>query len=51
MKNRFIKMAAGLYISYFILGMINIIIGSNMENLSDQLNTSASGDTVTWSLP
>ncbi|MCK1986465.1 MULTISPECIES: MFS transporter [unclassified Peribacillus] len=43
MKNPFIKMATGLYISYFILGMINIIIGSNMENLSEQLNTSASG--------
>ena len=43
MKNPYIKMAIGLYISYFILGMINIIIGSNMENLSNQLNTSASG--------
>ncbi|MFE4354476.1 MFS transporter [Peribacillus butanolivorans] len=43
MKNPYIKMAIGLYISYFILGMINIIIGSNMENLSNQLNASASG--------
>lgn len=42
MKNPFIKMAAGLYISYFILGMINVIIGSNMENLSNQLDTTTS---------
>ncbi|MCP6683992.1 MFS transporter [Bacillus nakamurai] len=36
-------MAAGLYINYFLLGMINIIIASNMESLSKQLHTSAAG--------
>lgn len=43
MKNIYTKMAAGLYINYFLLGMINIIIASNMEALSKQLHTSAAG--------
>ncbi|MBT2711517.1 hypothetical protein J7E23_01540 [Pseudomonas sp. ISL-88] len=43
MKNKYTNMAAGLYINYFPLGMIHIIIASNMESLSKQLHTSAAG--------
>lgn len=50
MKNIYTKMAAGLYINYFLLGMINIIIASNMEALSKQLHTSAAGSAI-WSPP
>ncbi|MFL0497846.1 MFS transporter [Priestia megaterium] len=34
MKNPYIKSSFGLYINYFLLGMINIIIAANMESLS-----------------
>ncbi|RAS73664.1 MFS transporter [Priestia endophytica] len=34
MKNPYIKSSLGMYINYFMLGMINIIIAANMENLS-----------------
>ncbi|PSA89992.1 MFS transporter [Bacillus atrophaeus] len=43
MKNQYTKMAIGLYINYFLLGMVNIILASNMESLSKQLGTSAAG--------
>lgn len=36
MKNPFIKTSLGMYLNYFMLGMINIIIASNMDNLSDR---------------
>ncbi|WP_316572620.1 MFS transporter [Neobacillus sp. YIM B06451] len=39
MKNRYLKMAMGLYLNYLLLGMINVIIASNMNFLSQQLNT------------
>ncbi|MGY3838909.1 MFS transporter [Bacillus atrophaeus] len=43
MKNQYTKMAIGLYINYFLLGMVNIILASNMESLSKQLDTTAAG--------
>ncbi|AKL83501.1 MFS transporter [Bacillus atrophaeus] len=43
MKNQYTKMAIGLYINYFLLGMVNIILASNMESLSKQLGTTAAG--------
>jgi MFS family permease len=36
-------MTAGLYINYFLLGMINIIFSSNMSFLTNQLNTDEAG--------
>ncbi|WP_409276352.1 MFS transporter [Neobacillus sp. SCS-31] len=39
MKNPYLKMAMGLYLNYLLLGMINVIIASNMNFLSQQLNT------------
>lgn len=38
MKHKYLNMALGLYLSYFLLGMINIILASNMSFLSEQLN-------------
>ncbi|MDE5054691.1 MFS transporter (plasmid) [Niallia taxi] len=38
MKHKYLNMALGLYMSYFLLGMINIILASNMSFLSEQLN-------------
>ncbi|MCY9108969.1 MFS transporter [Bacillus atrophaeus] len=43
MKNQYTKMAISLYINYFLLGMVNIILASNMESLSKQLGTTAAG--------
>ncbi|MBU8726935.1 MFS transporter [Bacillus pumilus] len=34
MKNPYIKSSIGMYLNYFMLGMINIIIASNMDSLS-----------------
>ncbi|WP_043934465.1 MFS transporter [Bacillus sp. EB01] len=39
MNNQYIKMATGVYLNYLLLGMINVIIASNMNFLSQQLNT------------
>ena len=36
MKNKYIKTSFGMYLNYFMLGMINIIIASNMNNLSNR---------------
>ncbi|MFL0581259.1 MFS transporter [Solibacillus silvestris] len=36
MKSPFLKTSLGMYLNYFMLGMINIIIASNMDNLSDR---------------
>ncbi|MCE4048788.1 MFS transporter [Bacillus sp. Au-Bac7] len=38
MKHKHLNMALGLYLSYFLLGMVNIILASNMSFLSEQLN-------------
>ncbi|MEK5389223.1 MFS transporter [Margalitia sp. FSL K6-0131] len=40
MKNRYIKTSAGMYLNYFMLGMINIIVASNMHNLSSKYHVS-----------
>lgn len=36
MKNPYIKSSLGMYLNYFMLGMINIIVASNMESLSER---------------
>ncbi|XRG80465.1 MFS transporter [Rossellomorea sp. GAMAL-10_SWC] len=43
MKTQHVGMTIGLYINYFLLGMINIIFSSNMSFLTTQLNTDSSG--------
>ncbi|MEH7403607.1 MFS transporter [Gottfriedia acidiceleris] len=43
MKTQYIGMTIGLYINYFLLGMINIIFSSNMSFLTAQLNTDNTG--------
>lgn len=43
MKTQHVGMTIGLYIDYFLLGMINIIFSSNMGFLTTQLNTDNSG--------
>lgn len=42
MKNPYLKTSIGLYLNYFMLGMINIIIASNMGNLSRLYDVSVS---------
>ncbi|PKR86459.1 MFS transporter [Heyndrickxia camelliae] len=37
MKNPYWKMASGIYLNYLLLGMVNIILSSNMSFLSQQL--------------
>lgn len=41
--NSYTKAASGLYINYFLLGMVNIILSSNMASLSDQWDTDKAG--------
>ncbi|WP_141432538.1 MFS transporter [Bacillus sp. 03113] len=43
MKNKYMKTASGLYINYFMLGMVNIMLASNMPYLTKQLNTDSAG--------
>ncbi|GGI12671.1 MFS transporter [Gottfriedia solisilvae] len=43
MKTQHFGMTIGLYINYFLLGMINIIFTSNMSFLTTQLNTDNTG--------
>ncbi len=43
MKNHYIKTAGAIYINYFLLGMVNIILASNMEYLTQQWNTDSAG--------
>ncbi|MES9685898.1 MFS transporter, partial [Gottfriedia acidiceleris] len=43
MKTQHVGMTIGLYIDYFLLGMINIIFSSNMSFLTAQLNTDNTG--------
>lgn len=38
MKHPYIKMGLGIYLSYLMLGMVNIILASNMEFLTEQMN-------------
>ncbi|CAH0305056.1 Inner membrane transport protein YdiN [Peribacillus simplex] len=43
MKNQFFKAASGMYINYFLLGMVNIILASNMSSLTEQWDTDSTG--------
>lgn len=43
MKSKYLKMVSGLYIAYLLIGMINIILSSNMSYLTRQLNTDEAG--------
>lgn len=38
MKHPYLKMGTGIYLSYFLLGMVNIILASNMGFLTEQMN-------------
>lgn len=41
MKNTYMKAAIGLYSNYFLLGMVNIILSSNMESLTAKWGTTS----------
>ncbi|MBT2625607.1 MFS transporter [Bacillus sp. ISL-32] len=43
MKNRYMKTASGMYINYFLLGMVNIMLASNMAPLTQQWDTDRTG--------
>ncbi|MHA2961541.1 MFS transporter [Priestia megaterium] len=43
MKNKYMLSASGMYINYFLLGMVNIMLASNMSFLTKQLNTDSAG--------
>ncbi|MFJ8266506.1 MFS transporter [Peribacillus asahii] len=43
MKNQYLKTASGMYINYFLLGMVNIILASNMSYLTEQWDTDSAG--------
>ncbi|MGE6630629.1 MFS transporter [Bacillus sp. NPDC077027] len=43
MKNPYMKTASGMYVNYFLLGMVNIILASNMPFLTKQLHTDSAG--------
>src|SRR4051794_33142711 len=43
MRKPYLKMASSLYLNYLLLGMINVILVSNMSFLSKQLNTDSAG--------
>ncbi|QCR33313.1 MFS transporter [Lysinibacillus sp. SGAir0095] len=41
MKNTYMKATIGLYSNYFLLGMVNIILSSNMASLTEKWDTSS----------
>ncbi|WP_454844324.1 MFS transporter [Priestia megaterium] len=43
MKNKYMLSASGMYINYFLLGMVNIMLASHMSFLTKQLNTDGAG--------
>jgi MFS family permease len=43
MKSPYLTAAGGMYLNFFILGMVNIIFASNMSSLTEQFNTDAAG--------
>ena len=43
MKNQYLRAATGLYVNYFLLGMVNIILSSNMSHLTVQWDTDKTG--------
>lgn len=38
MRHPYLKMGLGIYLSYLILGMVNIVLASNMEFLTEKMN-------------
>lgn len=43
MKQTYMKAAVGLYSNYFLLGMVNIILSSNMASLTEKWGTTSTG--------
>lgn len=43
MRNHYTNTATALYINYFLLGMVNIILASNMSHLTEQWDTDQAG--------
>ncbi|OMP68099.1 MFS transporter [Domibacillus epiphyticus] len=43
MRNPYLKSASGIYVNYFLLGMVNIMLSSNMAALSEQWDTDKAG--------
>lgn len=43
MKNNYIITAGSMYINYFLLGMVNIMLASNMDYLTQQWKTDSAG--------
>src|SRR4051812_5951396 len=43
MKSPYLTAAGGMYLNFFILGMVNIIFASNMSSLTEKFNTDAAG--------
>lgn len=43
MRFPYITATAGMYLNFFILGMVNIIFASNMSSLTEQLSTTTAG--------
>lgn len=43
MKNKYLNTASGVYVNYFLLGMVNIMLASNMSHLSEQWDTDSAG--------
>ena len=43
MKHTYIKVAIRLYSNYFLLGMVNIILSSNMASLTEKWDTTSTG--------
>ncbi|GIP44773.1 putative MFS-type transporter YfkL [Paenibacillus sp. J45TS6] len=43
LKNSYLHAASGMYINYFLYGMVNIILASHMSFLTESLHTNAAG--------
>ena len=49
-RNKYLTTGLGIYISYFMLGMVLILLSSNMEFVTKQLNTDVAGITFLISI-
>lgn len=49
-RNKYFTTGLGIYISYFMLGMALILLSSNMEFVTKQLNTDVAGITFLISI-
>lgn len=49
-RNKYITTGLGIYINYFMLGMVLILLSSNMEFVTNQLNTDVAGITFLISI-